>query len=49
MTVRNYLNENLPERWIGRSGDEYSFLIKSVRSHQTCTRVISSDGDMWRD
>ena len=27
-TVRAYLNENLPERWIRRGGDEKSFLRK---------------------
>ena len=28
LTVRAYLNENLPERWIGRGGEEDNLLLK---------------------
>ena len=48
-TVCAYLDENLPERWIGCGGDEDSFLMKCRCRHRTCSRAISFYGDMWRD
>ena len=33
LSVRTYLNDNLPGRWIGRAGNDDSVLLKWPRDH----------------
>ena len=46
LTVRAYLNDNLPRRWIGRASGEENVMLKWPPRSPDLNPAISFSGDM---